>query len=200
MADIHVSFDIETLHTRPDGVILSIAAAARVDGEVATFYSHCNIESQTARVVSDDTLAWWKKNTDLFAKTLTECKEAPDLSEVLGHLTVWYGSLGTDKDRLYPWGNGADFDIAFLEHAYSQCGYKPPWAFWMARDLRTVKHVAIEIGGHEPVKRDALKQVEALELALAAIDRDPLGAREEISGMLLFLRSQHELEEPYDNR
>ena len=28
--------------------------------------------------------------------------------------------------------------------------------------------------------------------ALAAIDRDPLGAREEISGMLLFLRSQAE--------
>jgi hypothetical protein len=178
MADIHVSFDIETLHTRPDGVILSIAAAARVDGEVATFYSHCNIESQTARVVSDDTVAWWKKNPDLFAKTLTECKEAPDLSEVLGHLTVWYGSLGTDKDRLYPWGNGANFDIAFLEHAYSQCGYEPPWAFWMARDLRTVKHVAIEIGGHEPVKRvgthhdardDAITQLLEIENCMGVI-------------------------------
>jgi hypothetical protein len=42
------------------------------------------------------------------------------------------------------------------------------------------------------VKRDALKQSQALELALAAIDRDPVGAREEISGMLLFLRSQAE--------
>ena len=57
-----------------------------------------------------------------------------------------------------------------------------------------------ELPGTSLIQRDAQKQAQALEGALAAIDRDPLGAREEISGMLLFLRSQHELEEPYDNR
>jgi hypothetical protein len=61
-------------------------------------------------------------------------------------------------------------------------------------------HYAEGLPGTSLVKRDALKQAQALDLALAAIDKDPVGAREEISGMLLFLRSQHELEEPYDNR
>jgi hypothetical protein len=53
-------------------------------------------------------------------------------------------------------------------------------------------HYAEGLPGTSLVKRDALKQSQALELALAAIDRDPVGAREEISGMLLFLRSQAE--------
>jgi len=49
-----------------------------------------------------------------------------------------------------------------------------------------------KLPGTSLIQRDSQKQAQALELALAAIDRDPLGAREEISGMLLFLRRQVE--------
>ena len=58
--------------------------------------------------------------------------------------------------------------------------------------LASIVSHAEDLPGASLVKRDAQKQAQALEGALAAIDRDPLGAREEISGMLLFLRSQAE--------
>ncbi len=178
MADIHVSFDLETLHTRPDGVILSIAAAARVDGSIVIFYSHCDIKSQLNRFISEDTLAWWKDKGDLWAKTCDACAEAPPLEQVLRDLNKWYASLGTDKDTLYPWGNGANFDIAFLEHAFDQCEMKPAWQFWMARDLRTVKHIAKELGNYTPVERvgthhdardDAITQLLEIENCMEVI-------------------------------
>lgn len=178
MADIHVSFDIETLHTRPDGVILSIAAAARVNGEIVTFYSHCNITSQPNRFISDDTLAWWQDKGELWNQTLAACEDAPDLDVVLRDLNKWYASLGNDKDSLYPWGNGSSFDIAFLDHAFSQYDMKSAWAFWMARDLRTAKHIAQAVGGCKPVERvgthhdardDAITQLLMAESYLEAI-------------------------------
>lgn len=178
MADIHVSFDIETLHTRPDGVILSIAAAARVNGEVVSFYSHCNLESQAERAFSQDTLDWWAAKGDLWHQTRAACEVAPALADVLRDLNKWYASLGNDRDSLYPWGNGASFDIAFLEHAFSQCDMKPAWAFWMIRDLRTAKHIAQAVGGCKPVERvgthhdardDAITQLLMAESYLEAI-------------------------------
>jgi len=47
---------------------------------------------------------------------------------------------------------------------------------------------AEELPGASLVKRDAQKQAQALEGALAAIDKDPVGAREEIKAELARLR------------
>jgi hypothetical protein len=84
--------------------------------------------------------------------------------------------------------------------------FKGLYLEWNTRQKDDAEFIAMmpryaeELPGASLARRDAQKQAQALEGALAAIDRDPVGAREEISGMLLFLRSQHELEEPYDNR
>ncbi len=37
------------------------------------------------------------------------------------------------------WGNGANFDIGILEHAYDQYQIEIPWEFWNVRDCRTIK-------------------------------------------------------------
>lgn len=178
MSDIHVSFDLETLHTRADGAILSIGAAARVDGEIVTFYSACNLESQSERAVSQDTLDWWQKNPELWQKTMNACSFSPDLSDVLRDLNKWYASLGTDKDELFPWGNGANFDIAFLEHAFDECSQNTAWHYHTTRDLRTIKHVAKLLGGHGPVERvgthhdardDAIFQLHLIEACMEEI-------------------------------
>lgn len=178
MADIHVSFDLETLHTRADGVILSVAAAARVDGVLTTFYAPVNIESQLERMISEDTLAWWQKKGDLWQQTLNQSQEADSLYVVLTKLATWYTNLGTDRDRLFPWGNGANFDIAFLEHAFDEEKVACPWSYWTGRDLRTLKHLAQELGVFENVERegthhtaldDAVSQLNMIETWWAAV-------------------------------
>jgi hypothetical protein len=154
MAEVNCSFDLETLHTRADGVILSIAGAARLpDGSLATFYSHCGLKSQNNRAFSQSTLDWWGKQPELWAETRAACETAPPLDQVLRDLSQWYASLGGNDDRLYPWGNGANFDIAFLEHAFDEQGVKCPWAFWTGRDLRTLEHLAKDLGVYQAVER-----------------------------------------------
>lgn len=180
MADIHVSCDLETLHTRADGVILAIAAAARLpDGELTTFYTHVNIQSQPNRMLSDDTLKWWQSKGDLWQQTIAACEQAPSLHDALVDLSQWYASLGTDKDRLYPWGNGANFDLAFLEHAFDEQGVPCPWQYWTGRDLRTIKQIATDLGGYATVERhgthhdardDAITQLLTLEACLTALE------------------------------
>ncbi|WP_075881490.1 3'-5' exonuclease [Vreelandella massiliensis] len=178
MADIQISFDIETLHTRADGVILSIAAAARVNGSLEVFYSHCGLESQHNRAFSQDTLNWWYKQPELWAKTRELCQEAEPLANVLRDLSRWYSGLGEDKDRLYPWGNGANFDLAFLEHAFDEQGVKCPWAYWTGRDLRTLEQIAKDldvfesverVGTHHDARDDAITQLLRIEKCLEAI-------------------------------
>jgi hypothetical protein len=76
--------------------------------------------------------------------------------------------------------------------------FKGLYLEWNTRQKDDAEFIAMmpryaeELPGASLVKRDAQAQAQALELALAAIDKDPVGAREEISGMLLFLRSQAE--------
>jgi len=84
---------------------------------------------------------------------------------------------------------------ALAEHLFVFKGLYVQWVTGQVDDdgfLASLIYYAGELPGASLVKRDALKQSQALELALAAFDKDPVGAREEISGMLLFLRSQAE--------
>ena len=72
--------------------------------------------------------------------------------------------------------------------------FKDLYLAWNTRQIddagfiaRMASH-AEGLPGASLVKRDAQKQSQALELALAAIDKDPVGAREEIKAELARLR------------
>lgn len=158
MTDIPVSIDLETLGVRADAVILSIGAAAEVDGTLVTFASAIKVGngSQTERLIDSNTLAWWREKGPLFDQTMAACEDAPDLREVLLQFAAWYSRLGNDRDRLYPWGNGASFDVGMLDHAFAQEGIVPPWQFWTVRDLRTLKHLAQDAGVFQHVEREGV--------------------------------------------
>src|SRR5690554_481960 len=180
MSDIHVSLDLETLSTRPDAAIISIGAAARVEGNLETFVCYVRTEDQFERHVDEQTLAWWEKKPDLWGETMERCCDhglslAP---HALDSLQQWLTYLGTDQDRIYVWGNGANFDVAILEHAYKSAGRQPPWAYWATRDLRTIKWLAEETGQyraptragtHHDVRDDAVFQLEVIEHSLSAL-------------------------------
>lgn len=170
MSDIHVSLDLETLSTRPDAVILSIGAAAMVDGELTTFVTFCGIP-QDDRHVEPATIDWWMKQGDLWHQTQDRAALAPSLESGLNNLQTWLTSLGTDDDRIFVWGNGANFDLAILEHAYKSLDRQPPWAYWATRDLRTLKHLAEEkgifkkperVGTHHDAVDDAVFQLQMI--------------------------------------
>ena len=144
-----VAFDLETLGTSPDSKILSVGAVAvcAETGRTVRFYSPCSIDSQPGRATSPSTLKWWEGRTPE-ARTVLDAAKADNcatLQETLETLTAWLGKLGETHD-VYAWGNGSDFDVAMLNHAYQQFSGFVPWNFRHARDMRTLYDITLRLG------------------------------------------------------
>lgn len=146
--------DIESLHTTPDCVILSIGAV-RFDpkgmGVVEKLELKPTIEDQTEiynRKISDDTIRWWsEQNPAALEEAFSDEGRIPfvDCMETL-YKFCW--------NRRAVWSNGAGFDCIVMEDAWRQTSDKPnpiPWPFWSVRDTRTlyeVTGVSLKDGGH----------------------------------------------------
>lgn len=137
----HIMFDLETLATTSDAVIMSIGAvkfdldSTRIDDN--GFYASVSVESNLdlKRRISESTLTWWMSQ-DIAAKAVfVEAKQT--LRAALEELTNW---MSDDVDYTV-WSNGADFDLPMLAHAYTQCGLDIPWAYPKGRCFRTYKNL-----------------------------------------------------------
>lgn len=153
----HVSIDLETLSTSPAAVILAIGAVAVCEesGNSVSFYRVCSVDSQKNRQIDSGTLAWWEKQPEDARKVLTEAEsaDATPLKDALHALTDWVGLLG-NTHQVYVLGNGANFDVAILEHAYKDISPFVPWAYWNVRDLRTLKDMALRLGVADQVHKN----------------------------------------------
>ena len=143
--------DLESLSTRPGGVILVIAAIKfkrheiwdeKMDIEkIDKFYRRIDIESciDTGLTVESDTVKWWNnQNKDIKYEALNNPDRIP-LKKALQEFSNWFGN----NQRTLIWGNGSSFDCGILGEAYKRCGMAIPWKFWLERDLRTI----MDIGG-----------------------------------------------------
>ena len=92
-------------------------------------------------VMSGSTFKWWLGQSDAARQKVVRGRErAEDVFSRFGSFAVKHG------DNVQPWGNGASFDIAILDHAFPRILNKPaPWKFWNVRDVRTVKELATGI-------------------------------------------------------
>ena len=140
--------DIETLSTRPNAVILVIAAVKfnRTGTiselkEMDTFYKRVKIDSCTVRGMHTDeaTRGWWnKQDPEIRAEAFGDSQESPreDISVVLRQFIEWFG----ESDVF--WSHCATFDIVIMNEAFRLCGLEAPWKFWNCRDTRTLYDVA----------------------------------------------------------
>lgn len=150
-----VMFDLETLGTRADSVILSIGAVKfdSVTGVIDdnAFYQSVSIDSNYERghrVISEDTLIWWLDQTKEAQKVFTE--EKTTLGDMLEEFSNWF-----DHDDYRVWSNGADFDIPMIAHAMHTFGLQTPWKFFNARCFRTVKSLPIAKHIPKPINKCA---------------------------------------------
>lgn len=169
---IHVSFDLETLGTEPDSLVLSIGAVVFTEDEVlsATAY-YPTIESQQvygARA-SHSTFLWWLQQSPEARMALVQDERAPILDE-LTLLTCHLASFGTD---IQVWGNGSSFDIAILNYHLGKNGVERPWSFWNERCLREAKRHYPDVAAvrseqpHEALA-DAMAQAQYIQRILKA--------------------------------
>lgn len=153
-----VMWDIETLGNRPGCAMLSIGAIGfnLKTGELGeTFHIVINTQScldaglfvqdrdwciRNKAPASDDTVAWWEKQSPEARDLLREAREGGEqITFALNKLAVWMGyTFGPD---VMPWGCGAAFDNAIMAASYRALNIRAPWKFWNDMCYRTIKNL-----------------------------------------------------------
>ena len=141
----HMMVDLETLGTAANAPVIAIGAVF-FDPNTGTlgdtFDAAIDVEdAMRYGVMSGSTFKWWLGQSDAARQKVVRGRErAEDVFSRFGSFAVKHG------DNVQPWGNGASFDIAILDHAFLRILNKSaPWKFWNVRDVRTVKELATGI-------------------------------------------------------
>lgn len=142
----HLMLDIETLGTKSDAIILSVAAVwfepnITHPGQTSTrrvCHFHCSIEEQIAngRQLDPDTAAWWFKQSPkaFVAMALGQVSAADDPGLTAEGMNALRGAL---EEAEHIWANDPDFDCTILRDAFSP-QFIARWPFSKHRSVRTI--------------------------------------------------------------
>lgn len=126
--------DLETLDTKPTGVIISIGLVI-FDGDViiSENYGVPSIQDQIdmGRTINEDTLKWWMARPDAARAVFKE-----NNSTFKSVMEAVAGALTRNKVGRV-WSLGGDFDIPMVRHAFDTLKIKQAWNFWDSRCFRT---------------------------------------------------------------
>jgi hypothetical protein len=154
---VNIMIDLETLDTKQDAVILSIAAVAiNTEGEIlGTFHEYTEDCPSNMATTSMDTILWWMTQDKEARKLQAEAERNPLIS-TLEELSTFFRNF--EDQEIAVWGNGAAFDNVILRRAYERNGLKAPWSYRQDRCYRTLTKLFPHIPMPEfvGVKHDAL--------------------------------------------
>jgi len=147
--------DLETLGTREDAVILTLALVKLNADEQDSYdtledpdrYFYAVLDAQEQidvwrRSVTFDTFKWWTQQDREPTQAAFLTGRQP-VEKTLREMVKWIGK-GTVL-----WGNGENFDNIILESLLQDCGIQSPWAFWEHRDLRTMQDMNYRMTGEK---------------------------------------------------
>ena len=169
---VRIMLDLETLGTRAGCGVISIGAK-RFDSD-AEFHQVISQESNLWAGLEEnlETVQWHHKQeyenapgTYTASSYRANGSSVRNLGTALFLFGMWLGEQGADPNgkTTEVWGNGADFDLPILGHAYQACGMQIPWQPYMGRCYRTLKNMRPEIalertGKHHNALDDAKSQ------------------------------------------
>lgn len=158
--------DIETLSTRPDAAIISVAAVFfNVDTKqfaTPTFYVEVDHETLTAFHIDPDTVAWWAKQTQPMPRGTTPLAVA--LKDLIAFIQ------GNPPARI--WAKSPSFDLVILKEACQKLDLIWPIPFWQERDIRTLIDIAKLPKNSRPTHNaieDCISQIRAVTDSFDAI-------------------------------
>lgn len=134
----HLMIDIETLSTKPNGIILSIGAVLFDEtGLGKEFYQNIDLESSMKAGFEIDagTVYFWLKQSSEAGAVLDN--EKLNFVDSVYNLTDFICD-NCDIDKVKVWGNSPSFDLVMLKNYYAATSKnKAPWKFYNKRDFRT---------------------------------------------------------------
>lgn len=172
---VNVMLDLETLGTSPGCGILTIGAQTfRTPGRSRFYYEKIDPASSRLYLRENiETLRWWN-NQDRRMKEEAFSGTA-ELPAVLDDFAAWLKDLSKDPQKVFIWGNGADFDPPILAAAYERLDRPIPWKPYHALCYRTLKELLPQVkapprasNSHHALE-DAIYQAEHATLLLQVL-------------------------------
>lgn len=170
---IIISIDLETLGTSAGHKILSIGAAAELitfsDNDEVIGHANYAIQRHGQGSLKEDatTIEWWEKQSVEAIQAAFHDPDAVPLANALEFLKDQIKGLENRyKVPVHVLGNGANFDIAFLEAAYNEMQMAVPWNYKNVQCLRTLRNLFPDIkapdfrGTKHTSLDDAINQLE----------------------------------------
>ncbi|WNA15539.1 hypothetical protein [Acinetobacter phage HFM1] len=138
----HLMIDIETLSTKPNGVILSIGAVFFDEtGLGKEFYQNVDLESSIKAGFEIDagTVYFWLKQSSEAGAMLD--KDKLHYADTVYNLMAFIRD-NCDIDNVNVWGNSPSFDLVMLKNYIAKAdvyvhGKTYLWKFYNERDFRT---------------------------------------------------------------
>lgn len=142
---MHTMVDIETLSTRQDALVLSIAAVRfefnnvpaneppMFDAEILLLPSIIE-QIWRGRHVDMETVKWWN---DLPPEASAHWRTGGQ--KPINYCMDTLNDFAAGSKAV--WAHGTDFDIGILRSLYGMSEYKEPWKYNATRDARTVYRV-----------------------------------------------------------
>jgi hypothetical protein len=176
------SIDLETLGKHHYAAVISIGIVAfnRHTGDMDEGLNIVlNVEDVVKHGAQMDasTVIWWMQQSDAARKVFTP-GGGVSVDYALKMVDNYFRDNNLGKNAGV-WGNGPKFDVGLLEDLYRMAGKKEPWAYWQARDVRTVVDIANldkaayrKKGTHHNAVDDARNQAQMVIDSIAALRRD----------------------------
>ena len=172
----HIMIDLETFGTRPGSMIVSIGAVIfdpHSDAVGGQFHTGIRPESR-AGTIDPSTVMWWMQQADAARAALIQRIET---GENLGAALLRLHAFISTVNPPCVWGNGATFDIAMLEDAFTRERIPIPWEY---RGVRCFRTIASELSepydwvkptiAHDALA-DAIAQAKTLQNIYARLER-----------------------------
>ncbi len=173
METINFVVDIETMGHISGSAITEIAVVSFIGDNFDP--DHCkrfrvavDLESclNTGLIVTGPTIKWWLQQSKQAQALYRE--EGVHIREALVRLSDWcrdqIENIPFDNEEAaenpYRVWSHATFDFPMIEAAYAKCGLTSPWAYWSARDVRTVLDLAFgppDSGRHPFISFEGVK-------------------------------------------
>lgn len=168
-----IMFDLETLGTSSNSIILALAAVKFEFGSDETEVYSVNIDPKTSKqygmISNPATIQWWKEQKPEALKAFMTNQIS--IEEALDGFTEFVGPKW--KDTVF-YCNGASFDYPILQWSYDATGRTAPWKYWNQRDARTLYAICgidmrtyPRVGTYHNAVDDCLTQIKALKECLA---------------------------------
>ncbi len=192
---INFVVDIETMGHIVGSAITEIAVLAFYGNSfdlasASKFHRVVDLEScmDAGLGVTGSTIKWWMKQSKNAQALYSE--SAVPIQSALIDLHTWcrdkIEEIPFDNDSPAPewpyrvWSH-ATFDFPMIEAAYSKCKLTSPWAYWSAKDVRTVMDLAFGppdsyphipfIGVRHRAMDDAIHEAEQVSAALTKLEK-----------------------------